>query len=69
MTFACNISRNKCSVPKSERAVIEKENIKPFMPCVCTCVCETEEMLFPDIHTQELVDLGKAHWGTACVTD
>lgn len=24
------------------------------------CVCETEETLLPDIHTQELLDLGKA---------
>lgn len=60
MTLACNISRNKCSVPESERgkirAVTEKENIKPFMPCVC----ETEETLLPNIHTQKLLDLGKA---------
>lgn len=32
------------------------------------CVCETEEVLFPDTHTQELLDLGKAQWETVCVT-
>lgn len=68
MSFACNFSRSKCSVPKSERwkirSVVEKENIKPFMSCVCTHMSKTQETLSPDIHTQELLDLGKPQWAS-----
>lgn len=58
-----------CQNQKGGRAVIENENTKPFVPCVRTCVCETKETLFPDVHTQELLDRGKAQWGTVYVTD
>lgn len=64
MTSACNFSVSKCFAPNSERQkirpVVEKENIKPFMPCMC----KVEDTLFPDIHTQELLDLGKPQWAS-----